>query len=469
MTIISIKSIANAKHRAEFSKSCLFSQSDSLAQLYSALLFLLFASIAHAEDYEPLPLLTAKSLFPDIALKTEHYEVMPQVSTDGFLTRTVIKYKYGEFEAVGPGMLKIRLNEIEALTKLEEFESSDEFKQGAGESLSDKKGGIQQLVENPKETAQGMSEGVGRFFKRVGRTAKTGYQTAGDILDEKTPGTHDEDGPGANLPGALTINAEPDKANKYQKVAGITGQVGLDILGFDDSRRNLARRLAVDPYTTNRVLDEKLDDVTKSIFAGDFAVDVVTTMIPGGALVSATTIATDWVWDIPPGDLYVKIEKMLLGMGVSEENTDKFLRNSWYPLSYKTLLANSLDLLKGVRGREDIFPLVLTVTTFDQARFVTNSLRMTAQYHKSVRPIEEIGVYGTLVATDADSTLVVTAPVDYMSWVKQLDDFSSQEMFKDGEKKIYIVGITTTKARNKLESRGWNINENSELLDILAG
>ena len=75
----------------------------------------------------------------------------------------------------------------------------------------------------------------------------------------------------------------------------------MNILGFDDSRRKLAKRLGVDPYTTNMVLDEKLDEVTWSIFAGDFGIDVATSLIPGSIVVTTSSLVTNWVWDTPPG------------------------------------------------------------------------------------------------------------------------------------------------------------------------
>lgn len=423
---------------------------------------------AQGEKYEALPVLAANKIFPGVPLKGEYYQVLPDVTTDGFLTRTVINSGFGEFAAVGPGMLDIRLNEIEALSSLETFESSEEFQHGAKESVSDKTEGLKKLIDNPKETAQGIGEGVGRFFKRAARATKTGVQKAGDILNEKTPGALDESGAGANLPGASQAADSANSVNKYAQVAGASGRVALNILGFDDARRKLAKRLAVDPYTTNPVLDKRLDEVTQSIFAGDLAVDIATALIPGGTLVSASNVATDWVWDTPPGDLRVEIEQSLIAIGVSKENVDRFLRHQWYPLTYQALLTQSLESLEGVEGRVDIFPLVLTVTSFDQGRFVVNSLRMSAQYHESVRPINALTVHGTLVARDDSGAMVVTAPVDYMSWVEPLDAFTAQEVFSNRNKIMYITGAMTAKARNNLQKRGWETHEKSDLLVLLS-
>ena len=331
---------------------------------------------AGAADYEKSPKVSAKKLFPDVDLNTDLYEVKPEVPTDGFLTRIGIKSRFGEMVAVGPGMLETRLHEIEALAKLETLESSDEFQRALKDSGGEKTEGLEKIVDKPKETAQGMAEGIGRFFKRTYRSTKTGLQTAGDVIQEQAPGV--QAGPGANLPGKAIDPVEGGGESKYARAARASGDVALNILGFDDARRRLCKRMGVDPYTTNKALDEKLDEVTKSLFAGDLAVDFATALIPGGSLISQSNRAGNWVWDTPPGDLRVAIEKDLLAMKFTRKDVDRLLRHRWYPLSFQAALTRSLNTLDGVKGRADIMGLVLSVTTYDQARFVVHTLRMTA-------------------------------------------------------------------------------------------
>ena len=438
--------------------------STNLSSKTLALVFLVLMQVSvQAEDYEKPPTVSASKIFTDVALKGEQYEVRSKVPTDGFLTRSVIDSDFGEFVAVGPGMLRIRLNEIEALGKLEKFENSEEFQRGVKESASEKKGGVEQLVENPKDTLEGIGEGVGRFFKRTARSAKTGLQTAGDVIQEKSPGAPEEQGPGAKLPGAALSSEAKDTESKYAKVARASGEAALNVLGFDDARRRLAKRLAVDPYTTNRVLDEKLDEVTRSIFAGDFAIDIATSLIPGGTLVSTSNLVTNWVWDTPPGDLRVRIEESLRGMGVPQADIDRLLRHRWYPLSFQATMTTELESLKGVEGRAGIMPLALSVTTFDQAAFVVRTLRMIARYHETVAPVKSLLVHGTIVAQNDDRTFIVTAPVDYLSWNVDLDTFSSRNEFS-GRNELHISGVMTDRARSELKKRGWETTENSDLL-----
>ncbi len=418
-----------------------------------------------ASDYEKPQTLTAAASFPSIPLETENYRINSKVPTDGFLTRAAITSEFGDFIAQGPGMLEIRLQEINALVKLKTFEASEEFQQGAKDSTQEKIGGLKQIYEKPKETAMGIGEGVSRFFKRTYRASKTGAQTISDVFHDQTPGI--TEGPGANLPGKYQSQAEPDSESKYEKAARASGNTAINILGFDDSRRKLAKRLGVDPYTTNTVLDEKLDEITWAIFGGDFGVDLVTSLIPGGAIVSTSTLVTNWVWDTPPGDLRVKMEQILLGVGINQEDVDRLLRHRFYPMTYQAALTAAMEDLGNVNGIEKIMPLALSVTTVDQARFVVNSMRMLGQYHSEVLPLQAIDVQGTVFAINADESVVIAAPVDYLSWTDALDRFSGNDTLTGQKHELHIAGTMSAKARKHLKEREWLIHEKSDLFTTI--
>jgi hypothetical protein len=240
------------------------------------------------------------------------------------------------------------------------------------------------------------------------------------------------------------------------------------IAGFEDSRRGLAKRLGVDPYTTNPILDEKLDDMTWAIFAGDLGVDIATSLIPGGAVVSTSTIVTEWVWDTQPGDLRVRIERSLQSMGISKEEIDRLLRHRYYPLSMKAELTAYLEKLDGVAGRAGIMPLALSVASFDQARFVVGTLAMTVEFHQRFKPVKALETIGTIVARTGDGMAVVTAPVDYVSWNQGIDTFSKRPEFSKAPRQLHIAGQFTEQARSLLKQRGWQAFEHSPLFKAVA-
>src|SRR6185369_13629489 len=80
-----------------------------------------------------------------------------------------------------------------------------------------------QMVLNPVDTVTGLPSGVGRLWD-----------------SEATPGTGGE--------GGGVVDAT------------------RDVLGYEQVRRELAKKLGVDPYTTNPVLSKKLDEIATTAF-----------------------------------------------------------------------------------------------------------------------------------------------------------------------------------------------------------
>ncbi len=428
---------------------------------------LLVGAHATADEatYEPPPILSASEVVPAELISGPHYRVDETITTDGYLTHALIRSEFGDFGAVGPGSLEIRIREIEALAKLQELEQSEELKKGAQDSANKAIDGVKHFVDEPAETLKGIPEGVGRFFKRTYRSAKTGVQKLQDIQEGHGPGVPTESGPGSRLPGGVQAVQGPANKNEAYKAAGrAAGSVAVNALGYDDARRRLAKRLGVDPYTTNRVLAEKMDEVTWAAFAGDLGVDILTAMIPGGAVITSSTRLSSWVWDTPPGDLRVKIEQTLLGIGVSQADVDLLLRHRWYPLSLQASLALALSEFDGGQGRVDVMPLALTVASEEQARYLVETLRMTARYHQTVKPLRALMVAGTAVALAEDGELVVAAPVDYLSWNESLDRFARQEELTAPRRSMHLAGDLTEKARTELEALGWEVSDRSPLL-----
>jgi hypothetical protein len=421
---------------------------------------------ADERGFEPPPTLAAGDLVPGILLAGAHYRIDERVPTDGYLTHVSIQSDFGAFKAVGPGMLEVRLREIDALGKLREMEDSEELQTGAKDSANKILGGVKHFIDEPESTLKGIPEGVGRFFQRTYRSAKTGVQKLQDVNAGRAPGAPTPSGPGARLPGGVqTGAADAQRPDMYQAAAGAVGHAAVNALGYDEARRRLAKRLGVDPYTANRLLAEKLDEVAWSAFAGGLGVNALTAMVPGGTLLATSTRLSNWVWDTPPGDLRVQIERSLLAMGIPQQDVDLLLRHRWYPLSLQAALAVALDDLDGVQGRTAVMPLALTVASEEQARYLVETLRMTARYHQSVKPLKELLVLGTVVAHAQDGELVVAAPVDYLSWNQGVARFVGQPELAAASRSIYLAGRLTERARSELEGQGWAVHANTGLFE----
>ena len=76
-------------------------------------------------------------------------------------------YTFGTFEAHGLRMLPIRVNEMEALARLDELSRTREFMSAMGRAVARPVGSAINIVRNPVGTAKGVPAGVGRLFRRA--------------------------------------------------------------------------------------------------------------------------------------------------------------------------------------------------------------------------------------------------------------------------------------------------------------
>jgi hypothetical protein len=233
--------------------------------------------------------------------------------------------------------------------------------------------------------------------------------------------------------------------------------VARDAFGYDDRRRELAKQVGVDPYTTNPVLAKQLDDIAWAAFAGGLGITALKSAVPASMILSTSTMLTDWVYDTPPGDLKVRNEQALLAMGVSQEAVDHLLRHRWYTLTLQSGLVRGLERLGGVAGRADVMPLALSVASEQQARFVVGAVEMLARYHEKVAPLAGVQVLGTVVARTKAGALIVPGPVDLLAWTPTIDRFVRRPDLEAPTRVLWLSGQATPRARRELEQRGWTV------------
>jgi len=408
--------------------------------------------------YEVPPVLRAADLLPADALSGPHHRVMEAVPSDGFLTRFTIESDYGVFEATSPVLALTRIREIAALAELEKFESEDLAKDGFEHSAERLKDSFQRLADDPEGTLKGIPKGVGRFFNRVGRAAKTGDQTIQDRKAEPDIPTAVLPGSGSRLPGAPLTEPEPagNQPGSAEVAAKLAGRTAADIFGYSEQRRAIAKRLDVDPYTDNLVLAQRLDEVAWTAFSGGLGVTALKALMPATNLITFTSSASNWVWETTPGDLRVYNEQTLLGLGASSDDVDRLLRHPFFTTSLRTRLVKAMDAMSGVADRAAVMPLALSVTSTWQARFVVESAEMLARIHAAERRLDRLLVDGTLIA-QSESVLVVPAPVDALSWNADLHGFAERVGAQSGERRIYLRGGATPRAREQLAALGWTL------------
>ena len=398
-------------------------------------------AVASAEaSFETPPVLRAADLAPAPLLQGPHFHVEDEVPTDGFLAAFTIHSDVGTFLARGPGMLAQRVHEVGALLQLDALAQGEVAKEGLKEEISDTGTALSRAARQPGETVKGLPAGVGRFFKRVGRAGKTTVQEFGDLRELR----------------AAEAGSHTQVAVKTAKAAG---RATADVFGYDDARRALARQLAIDPYTTNEVLYRRLDEVARAGFAGKLSVTIAKSFIPGSMVLSATTTASDWVWDTPPGELEVMIDHKLRELGAAQDEIDRLLRHPSYTLSYLAMLLAAMKDLEGISGLDQTASWVLTASSYEDARFIVNSFMMLAEFHREKTPIESVRATGPLVGQTLAGELVAMGPVDYLSWTEDAFVFARRTDLEAVRRSLWITGRASPRARAELANAGWLLHE----------
>ena len=389
---------------------------------------LIGASPAH--EFESPPTLPAQLLAPASLLSGNGFHVNNQVPTDGLLAHYTIQSDVGVFPANSTEMLKVRVAEIPAIQELTKTSKTKVFAQSLATNAARPVAAAGQMVMHPVETVKGMPAGVGRFFGRVG--------LAGQRLKE-----------------AATEPEEASAGEKAGQFAKRAGQTTRDVFGYEQERRELAKKLHVDPYTTNPILSKQLDDFALTAFRAH--VGVTTTMsvfIPGSMAITATRVVSQWVWDTPRADLIVKDEDALHELHVPEPHIRTFMRNPVFPLSVQTAFIENLKRLSGVPGSVEAVELASTVESEEQARFLTDSVGMLARYHETQTPIVKLMVRKAIIGQDRSGAIVVQAPLDYVSWIQIMSQFAHRPDLQGHKRTIWVTGQFSPLARKNFQTLG---------------
>jgi hypothetical protein len=234
----------------------------------------------------------------------------------------------------------------------------------------------------------------------------------------------------------------------------------INALGFEKERRDLAKSLGVDPYTTNVVLSEKLTSAAWVTFSGRFMILTATSiLVPYSMALSAVTITNSSIYDTPPADLINNATMIFNSTGATEAQVQALVQNPQYSLTVLIELALAIQRLQGVPGRDAVVIFAAAARTQDECRFVAGSTNMLARYHESVTPIAQVSAPGPILARTATGTLVVAASVDYVAWLERLGIAANRPDLQAPEKVFFVSGRLTPLAQKEFSKRGWKIFE----------
>ncbi|MBM4255477.1 MAG: hypothetical protein FJ147_06210 [Deltaproteobacteria bacterium] len=410
--------------------------------------------------FEKPPVIDAEDLLPAKFLKGKRYEVERKVPTNGFLGRFTLRTDYGTMEVRGRDLLQIRVGEIRSIKALHKKGKVKVFASAAKDAALRPINAVKQVIKNPEETLDGIPAGVERFFHNAYRSAKKTTMNAVDAVSD-----YMEEKPDQAEPAEEEKTAEEQAAENVEmaeKVVNKAGNVAKDYFGYNKARRQLAKQLEIDPYTTNPILNQTLDESAWAAFAGGMAFKMA---VPIPDAVSYTTKVSNLVWDLPPPDLEEINRKKLKKMGIKGRPVRDFFRNNAFSPTLTTSLVAALDQLDRVTGREEVIALATDTASEEEARYLTGSTRLLAHYHKTVSPLIGITIVGTIVGWNQEGNIIVPSDVDYIAWTRRIAEFAQHPNLQTPERHLWISGKFSPLAKQELRSLGWTVREEIRAAD----
>jgi len=335
-------------------------------------------------DYEPYPVFKASELLEPEILKGEYHEVVEEVTNDCIWNSYTIKSDFAEYDVRNTNMLEIRVNEINATAKLQNISGGQALAVGAADSVINPFRSAINIATHPVNTVKGVPGGIVTFFKKVyysgekvviitGRTARD----VGDVV----VGSGDGNGEGGETFSDLTGN-----------VAYLTDWY----LGISGGERRLAKKLGVDPYTSNPELAAELNRVAKYDRIGRLGLGFANIpSVPGMGYVKDVN---HYVWDKDPKELRDFNKKNLLEMGIDEKLVERFLDSPYYSPSFQTTIVFSLLELPDVANREEIIEDAVVASSISESKFFMNIVLLLVWFNNNQTPLKEMINHGDITS-----------------------------------------------------------------------
>ena len=170
--------------------------------------------------------------------------------------------------------------------------------------------------------------------------------------------------------------------------------------------------------------------------------------------------ATLEAWQTPPIDIGVRNEARLKKMGIEGLPVRTLFRNDYFTPTLQTALVLALESMGNVAGRGEVIVFAARAASEVEARYVNNSVMMLALYNRTT-PLAKIrGADNVLAGETKDGKLIIAAPLDYIAWIKPVDDFARRTDLKGSERWLLISGKVTPRATQELTTLGWRVSDN---------
>jgi len=338
---------------------------------------------ALAEAFEPPMMFPPSQLLPQELQKGETFQVIGEVTAQGFSNRFILSTSYGGYDVVTQDLLEKYVAETRAIAQLRKIKTTRAFASGFASAAKSPYKGVKALVEAPIETVKGVPVALWKFGRRVGE---------------------------------MVSGSRGEQEDSYP----------AELLGYSALKRKLAFKLGVDVYSANVTLQKEINDVSYAGFAGGLAfkgamIPVSLPAIAGKALsaIQYTRQANQILRDMTPEDLRMRNRAALTAMWAEGREIDAFMNNNYFTPRHETIITMALESMPGVMNRQAVIRRASLVDSDLAALLMQRSVEMMRAYHATVHAIvrfEEID--SNLAMVTDDGGLAIAMPADRIHWTE---------------------------------------------------
>jgi hypothetical protein len=234
------------------------------------------------------------------------------------------------------------------------------------------------------------------------------------------------------------------------------------------AKLELCRYLSVNPYTTNRMLQRKLDDVSRAMGIGGLRL-APGLIDPDDSLASSiyrsqiTPQVSALIYANDREQLRALNQAALQKMGISAPDATAFLSNTAFTPWQQTQFITALQALPGVAGRDLLLRDAARSSTEDtDATFYAETARLLAMFAAQGWQIARIELNSTLpYCILRDGSVLLAIHWDYARWSPTAERFGNwlQSLKLDGKKPasvtLAISGLASPQCRREMEQRGF--------------
>jgi len=338
---------------------------------------------AGPDSYDTPEVRPAADVVPQTLLRGPHYRLGPNVVTFAFMNQYSVTSDYGPFSPTSDARLRRLVREIAAIAALQKIHQSDAFAKATVDAGKGVVQGAQQLIQNPVATIGALPDAVSSIFGRVTEAAKRGGRS------------------------------------KYED------GVAENLLAVSSFKRDYAKKLDIDVYSSNEILQKELNSVAWASAAGNLTLGAASMVTGATVLQVASGLRTldqakNLVNALPATELSRRNREALRQMRVPDAVADRFLANQMLSPRHQTVIVEGMRALGPIPGRSAFIQYAARADSEDAALLYQEMAELLADYTRQVAPIRRVGIYLNIpVAYTGNDAAIVLLPIDRLLWTER--------------------------------------------------